>query len=68
MKWRDISFPEVEETLLQPDKTEHFSAGRINAFRAIGTKLLRVSYVEKKDRIIAISVIDKNKQEVEHAD
>ena len=61
MKWRDISGTEVEETLAHPDSIEHFSSGRINAFRTIGTKLLRVSYVEEKERIIVISVVDKNK-------
>jgi hypothetical protein len=61
MKWRDISLMEVEEALFQPDKIEHFSSGKVNAFRAIGTKLLRVSYVEEKHRIIVISVVDKNK-------
>jgi hypothetical protein len=43
MKWRDISGVEVEETLAHPDSIEHFSSGRINAFRTIGTKLLRCS-------------------------
>ena len=61
MKWRDILLAEVEETLSRPDKIEHLSEGRVNAFRSIGAKLSRVSYMEQKDCIIVISVVDKNK-------
>jgi len=61
MKWRDVSLTEVEDTIAYPDKIERLATGTENVFKSIGSKLLRVSYMEEKDRIIVMSVVDKNK-------
>ncbi|MCL0088897.1 DUF4258 domain-containing protein [Dehalococcoidia bacterium] len=61
MKWRGIPLTEVEEALAYPDRIEYLSTGRKNAFKSIGEKLIRVSYIEEKDRIIVLSTVDKNK-------
>jgi len=61
MRWRDISLTEVEETLSHPDTVEHLPSGTANAFRTIGTKLVRVSYAEEESRVVVISVVDKNR-------
>lgn len=43
MKWRKISEEEVNLTLNYPDKTEKSEKGRINMFKAIGTKYIKVT-------------------------
>jgi len=61
MKWRGVTLADVEQTLAQPDGIESLSSGMMNAFRAIGAKLVRVSYVEEEDRVVVISVVDRNR-------
>ena len=61
MKWRGISLEEVKEIVASPDRVEKLATGRKNAFKSIGIKLIRVSYIDEKDRIKIISVVDKNR-------
>jgi len=61
MKWRAISPEEVTKTLTCSDRVEHLPEGKMNAFKSIGKKLIRVTYLEEGNRIIVISVVDKNK-------
>ena len=61
MKWRGVTLAEVEETMSRPDRIESLPSGMTNAFRAIGAKLVRVSYVEEEGRSVVISVVDKNR-------
>lgn len=61
MKWRKISLKEVEETLTYPNRREKLPNGKVNAFKFIGAKLIRVTYLEKKSRMIVIIVVDKNR-------
>jgi len=60
MKWRKISEKEIKKTLEMPDRTESCGEKRINAFKSLGRKLIKVSYVIEDDRIVIISVVDKN--------
>ena len=60
MKWRRISQTEVEQALKEPEKTELTSIGRINAFKTIGDRYIKVTYRESKDEILIISAVDKS--------
>ena len=61
MKWRNISEEEVKETIARPEKIEGLSEQKINAFKSMGKELIRVTYLEQNNRIVVISVVDKNK-------
>ena len=59
MKWRKISNEEVENVLKSPDKIEQTEKGRINAFKIIGDRHLKVTYREFDVHILVISAVDK---------
>ena len=60
MKWRKISKEEIEKTLEAPDRTESCGEKRVNVLKSLGKRLLKVSYVIEADKIVIISVVDKN--------
>ncbi|MCD6472411.1 DUF4258 domain-containing protein [Candidatus Aerophobetes bacterium] len=60
MKWRRISEEEIKKALEEPDRKESCGEKRINAFKSVGKKLLKVSYVIEADEIVIISAVDKN--------
>ena len=59
MKWRKISEEEVYLTLDNPDKIEKSIKGRINAYKSIGQRYIKVTYKEFFGKILIISVVDK---------
>lgn len=59
MKWRNISREEVEQTLNNPDKTELTEKGRINAFKLIGGRHIKVTYREFASELLIISTVEK---------
>ncbi|HHT9131569.1 MAG TPA: DUF4258 domain-containing protein [Candidatus Tripitaka californicus] len=61
MKWRKISEEEIKDTVLHPEEIEDSIKGRKNAFKRVGQKWLKVTFVKENDKIIIITVIDKNK-------
>ena len=61
MKWREITEEEVWDTVLYPENTEDSIKGRKNAFKHIGNKWLKATFKEEGDRIIVITVIDRNR-------
>lgn len=62
MKWRKIPKEEIELAVKQPDKLEKSSYNRrINVYKKIKKRFLKVSYTTKKDQILIITVIDKSK-------
>ena len=60
MKWRRISEEEIALILSSPDKTEQSTKGRINVYKTIGTRYLKVTYKEFPDEILIISVVGKS--------
>ncbi len=60
MKWRRISDSNVEETLNSPDKIESTFVGRMNAFKRIGERLIKVTYRESDNEVLVISAVDKS--------
>ena len=63
MKWRKISEEEVRLTMSNPDKMETSIKGRINVYKIIGKKYIKVTYKEQPCEILVISVVDKSKGE-----
>lgn len=60
MKWRKISEQEVEAVLAGPDKREQTECGRINAFKQVGARYLKVTYKEYPNGLLIISAVDKS--------
>lgn len=60
MKWRNISQQEVEAVLSKPDKMEQAECGRINAFKQVGVRYLKVTYKEYPAEWLIISAVDKS--------
>lgn len=59
MKWRKISEDEVLSVMNDPDKSEASIKGRINYFKQIGQKHLKVTFKDFSEEILIISVVDK---------
>jgi hypothetical protein len=60
MKWRRISEEEVYQALNNPDKMEESIRGRINVYKSIGQKYIKVTYKKFPEEILIISVVDKS--------
>jgi len=60
MKWRNISEQEVEEVLRIPEKSESTVRGRLNVYKAIGNRYLKVTYKDFGDYVLIISAVDKS--------
>jgi hypothetical protein len=59
MKWRRISEAEVLSILNAPDRAEQSIDERRNAFKLVGNRLLKATYVEEEDDVVIITVIEK---------
>jgi hypothetical protein len=60
MKWRRIVEDEVTIIPSSPDKTEQSIKGRINVYKTIGPRYIKVTYKEFSDEILVISVVEKS--------
>jgi len=61
MKWRRISEEEVYLALESPDKVEQSIRGRMNAYKLIGNRHMKVTFKEKSGETLVISVVEKGK-------
>ena len=61
IKWRKITEEEVKHTLSDYDKIEDSIKGRKNAFKKIGTRLIKVTFKEENNRIIVITALVREK-------
>lgn len=59
MKWRRVSEADVVSVLNAPDRVEQSMDGRINAYKSLGDRLLKATYIEEKGNIVLITVIEK---------
>jgi len=59
MKWRKISEEEVLDALNRPERIEQSIRGRVNVYKTVGAKHLKVTYREFSEEILVISVMDK---------
>ncbi len=60
MRWRDISKEKVKQTIENPEKHEILSPHKFHYFRQFGKSFIRVTLVIENEKIIIISVVDKN--------
>ena len=58
MRWRRISETEVEEAIRDPDRLAPTVRGRINSFKRIGNREIRVTFVETDTGILVITAVD----------
>ena len=59
MKWRKISEAEIELATYSPDDLEPSEKNRINAYKKIKDKMLKVAYRKHDDRIQIITALWK---------
>jgi len=59
MKWRRVSEAEVLSVLDAPDRVEQSIDDRRNAYKSVGNRLLKATYVEEVGDIVVITVIEK---------
>jgi hypothetical protein len=59
MKWRRVSEAEVVSVLDAPDRIEQSRDERINAYKLLGDRLLKATYVDEEGNIVVITVIEK---------
>jgi hypothetical protein len=59
MKWRRVSEAEVVSVIDAPDRVEQSRDDRINAYKSLGDRVLKATYVEEAGNIVVITVIEK---------
>lgn len=59
MKWRKISEEEVLSVINEPESSEASIKGRINLYKRIGQRYLKITYKEFPEEILVISAVDK---------
>ena len=59
LKWRKISVANVELAVISPDKLEPSEKNRINAYKIISDRVLRVTYQKYDNRIQVITALWK---------
>lgn len=60
MKWRKIFKEEVKNALSDPEQIQDSIKGRKNAYKHINQKWIKATFKEEYDKIIIVTVIDKN--------
>ena len=61
MKWRKITEAEVESTIADPDMQQDSITGRKNAFKTLGSRLVKVTYCREDDDIVIVTAVIKGK-------
>ena len=59
MKWRHVSESEVESVLDAPDRVEQSVDDRCNAYKVVGDRFLKVTYVDEEGDVVVITVMEK---------
>jgi hypothetical protein len=59
MRWRRVSEAEVLSVLDAPARTEQSIDRRSNAYKLVGDRLLKVTYVDEEVDVVVITVIEK---------
>ena len=61
MRRHEIEEAEIESAIQRPEFLQPSLEGRMNAWKEISGRFLRVTYKEEKDRILVISAVRKRK-------
>jgi hypothetical protein len=59
MKWRRISEADVLKVLDAPEHEEESIHERRNAYKKLGDRLLKVTYVAQEGDVVVVTVIEK---------
>jgi hypothetical protein len=59
MKWRKVSATEALAVLDLPDREEKSTGNKINAYKLMGNRLLKVTYKREGSDIVVVTVIEK---------
>jgi len=61
MRWRRISESEIESAMLVPDFVEPSLGTRLNAWKKISEKYLRVTYFDAEEETVVLTAVKKKK-------
>jgi hypothetical protein len=61
MKWRKVSATETIAVLEQPDREEKSTGNRINAYRLVNNRFLKVTYKREGSDVVVVTVIEKER-------
>jgi hypothetical protein len=61
MKWRNVSATETVAVLEQPDREEKSTSNRINAYRLLNDRFLKVTYKREGSDVVVVTVIEKER-------
>lgn len=61
MKERGISTAEAEKTLREPERVEPSMKGKVNAFKFLNQRFIRVTYRDHTDHLLVITVVMRKK-------
>ena len=61
MKWRKVSATETIAVLEQPDHEEKSTSNRINAYRLLNDRFLKVTYKREGSDVMVVTVIEKER-------
>jgi hypothetical protein len=59
MTWRNVAEADVIKTLEAPDRTEASVGKRINAYKTLDNRMLKVTYSVDNSQIVVVTVIRK---------
>jgi hypothetical protein len=59
MKWRRVSEAEVLSVVNAPDRIEQSIEDRRNAYKLVGNRPLKATYVEEEGDVVIVTVIEK---------
>ncbi len=62
MRWHEIPEEVARAALDQPDWEESSLAGRVNRWKQVGERFLRLTVREDPDRVIVISAVFKRRR------
>jgi hypothetical protein len=62
MKWRKVSATEIIAVLEQPDREEKSTGNKMNAYRLLTGRFLKVTYKREGSDIVVVTVIEKGQQ------
>jgi|GEM_PF-3289118 len=62
MKWRKVSATEIIAVLEQPDREEKSTGNKINAYRLLNDRFVKVTYKREGSDIVVVTVIEKDQQ------
>jgi hypothetical protein len=61
MRWHQISEDLARQVLEEPDGEEASASGRVNRWRRVGDRFLRITIRDEPERLVVISAVFKRR-------